>query len=196
MSVEATRRGFLRQLGFGVGVVALGGSAGLLMKPTVAEAAMPWHGYSQAQRNSMIIARGLQDAGKKVNGGIECKPWVQIVVPDASRSVVYVPRTINNGIGYSNDQRWEPSPDVVGWCKPIRNVVPGETLQMSLRTTTRQARTGGFWTPHTAIMVGVSSSGMQWVDSNFNEDLTVRSHFVLFSYFTDKVMAYSVYYFL
>jgi hypothetical protein len=119
-TAQVTRRGLLT-----LSVVAAGS---LLVKPATTHAGSLWHTYSQTQRNTLIVNRGLQDVG--ANLGIQCKEWVRSVVASASGGAVYIPPTAQNGIGWY----WLDSPDVYGMSKPFENLKPGEILQIHLRT--------------------------------------------------------------
>jgi len=171
-----------------------------LLIPAVAEAAKKkspppkkrreptWHDFSQDKRNGLILARGLDDEGE--DGGV-CKPWVEEVVSDASKGVVDLPLTTEGGYGCA----WERSRDV-GTYRQSRIPRPGEILQMKWRTVRRNPDTGGYWTPHTAIVYSISSDEMEWLDSNWLNDLKVRIHSVKWAEFRTKVICYSIYYIL
>jgi hypothetical protein len=167
---------------FGAVIAGIGGT--LLLKPEDADAAkknppMPWHGYTQSQRNFYILVRGTADLNQFVR--VECKPWLQRVVHDASGGIVTVPRTTNNGLGWE----WESSQDCVRYFKTIRYVVQGDIIQMRWKTAKRQPPEygGEYWIPHTAIVRSVSSTGMEWLDSNWYSKTAhnvVKSHPVIF----------------
>ncbi len=183
IEMQMTRRSFFRDMGG----VALGGSAALLLKPKGVDAAMPWHGYTQAQRNSLIINRASQNLWQCVN--YNCKEWAREVVASASGGVVYLPATDNNGIGW----RWMPSQDVSGSSKAVENVNVGEIIQMNWKMNSFVPLTGGYWTPHTAIVYGKDSSGMTFIESNWSYPMSVSTRYVRFADFYSKVFIDYIY---
>lgn len=187
MGVEVTRRGFLKRLG--VGVVALGGSAGLLVKPNVADAYnSTWHALPQWQRNQAIVNATYRDLGKYLGDPAgQCKVWVQNVVARASGYHVWLPLNAPDENGWY----WRQDQHVVGISKIPEYIKIGEIIQMHWRN-----QSTGNITPHTAIVIGTSSSGMEWVDSNWRKDFIVRTHTVTYSEFRARAVLYSVYYVL
>ena len=177
-----TRRGFLSGFGkIGIGVAVLGVGAVSLLKPEPAEAAMPWHGYSQAYRNSLILTRAWNSYGVKV--GLECKPWVRDVVLGASQSVVWLPAT--NPDNYT----WAWSQDSYGYnmSRPIRYAKPGEIVQMRLRN---------YPYLHTAIVSSVMSDRVGFIESNVSPPfgLTVGYREITFADFANgSIVFYSIY---
>ncbi len=174
-SVGVSRREVLG--GFGWLVTGLGSV--VLLGPKDAVAATPWHRLDQGTRNILIVGRGMQDIGKVV--GIVCKKWVQRVVKEASKSVVAVPGTTEDSLGCT----WYSSPDVKSDIfKTIRRAQFGDIIQIKWRTPNRQPlppiSSGDFWTPHTAIISRVTSSGVTWLDSNYVGINTVGEHIVKF----------------
>jgi len=120
--------------------------------------------------NSRIYIRGYADNGKYV--GLNCKEWARVVVRDATGK--NIPSTSYNGYGWY----WNWSPNVVAWRGPVDMALPGQILQMWW---------GGHYKPHTAIVLGQTSNGMYWIDSNWYWDKTVRIHWVSYSYFYSRV---------
>lgn len=140
-----------------------------------------WYQLSQSDRVSLVLARAKKDDKRYV--GVQCKVWVQRVFPDASRQVVTVPATRDNGEGSS----WYSSEffTVVG---DIKNAVAGDVVQM--RWTNSKQVTN----PHTFIVIIKQSDGVTVIDSNWNGDNTVRTHTVKFKDFTSAVNGrYTVY---
>lgn len=125
--------------------------------------------------NQRILDRAYRDINRDV--GVQCKPWVRNVVRDAVG--VYIPPTANGSIGWY----WNYSPDVVSWCGRVEYASPGQILQMWL----------GAWKPHTAIIVGMSPSGMYWIDSNWDTRYRpnhVLLHWLSYSYFYSRTGGY------
>lgn len=133
-----------------------------------------WRGLTQIERNQAILDRAYRDIGIDVK--MQCKPWVQRVVPDASRGVATVPATSPDPAGWY----WQMNAYAIRYYGNIRYVKPGWIVQMNLK------KTDGTITPHTAIVVGVSSSGVNWIDSNFyskTQPNVVTVHFMTFTDF-------------
>ena len=182
MSAQMTRRGLLAGLGkAGIGAAVLGVGAASLLKPQPAVAAMPWHGYSQAYRNSLILNRAWSDYGKKVYR--ECKPWVQDVVNSASQGVVMPPIT------NPDNCTWVWSQDVYGYymSRPIQYAQPGEIVQIRLRN---------YPYLHTAIVSSVMSNRVGFIESNVSPPygLTVGYREVTFADFANgNIHCFSIY---
>lgn len=176
MGVPVTRRKL-----FCFGSVALGS---LLVKPRVVNAGNnPWHALPQWQRNQAIVDATYRD----LDGyGGQCKVWAQNVVWRASKYHVWLPPNAPDAYGWY----WRQDQHTVGMSKIIEHIRPGEIIQMHWR------KADGAITPHTAIVVGVSSFGMYWVDSNFVQRLTVGLHRVSYGEFRSRAVSYSVYYVL
>jgi hypothetical protein len=141
-----------------------------------------WHNLSQNQRNSRIVERALQDVGDDV--GQSCKEWVRTVVRSASGNTVTIPPNS------SNDTRWQSDPDCHRYAPPFPPgaFVAGYIIQMRWRNN------DGTYYPHTAIVQSRNSSGMWWIESNWEGDEVVRRRFVPFSTFHAQVGSrYSVY---
>jgi hypothetical protein len=142
-----------------------------------------WHALSQSSRNSKILNKGLGEVGDTT--GLQCKEWVREIVKDASLNTVTIPST------KPNMYQWYPHPDVDGIPQPspITWAAPGSIIQMKWTTP------NGNVTPHTAIVKSHTSSGMYWVDCNWNFDTKVIVHFVAYSTFADRVgSSYTIYY--
>lgn len=149
-----------------------------------------WHAMTQAQRNQQILNRAYQDNGRYV--GLNCKQWVQAVVPSASAYAVTVPPTNSS----PNDWYWQHGPYVVQVPQPasILWAQPGWIVQMRM-----VAVSGGF-IPHTAIVVSVYGNIITFIDSNYYSStypLTVRVHSMTDTEFYSKVSGYqfTMYYF-
>ncbi|TAN58324.1 hypothetical protein EPN15_01445 [Patescibacteria group bacterium] len=142
-----------------------------------------WRNLSQGARNQAIVDRAAQDIGKYV--GLNCKKWVQQVVPAASRGVVNIPLTLPEADGWY----WDYSPYVVGMSGGIRAVQPGWIIQMNWLLSKG-------WTPHTAIVVGKTSTGVYLVESNWCDPpcYKVGLRWVSFTDFDAKAFRYTVYY--
>lgn len=179
--------------------VAIAASGMLFLGHSTAQAgrASSWHDYTQEKRNSLILARGLEDLEEDV--GIECKPWVQRVVAEASKGVVKVPSTKDDGLGSS----WYDSKDVAraDWAFPLLKtgiaLSGGYIIQMQWKTARYQKMTGGYWIPHTAILYRVSPKvvpkKMTWLDSNWVGKNTVGLHDVTIKDFEKNAIAYTFY---
>jgi hypothetical protein len=146
-----------------------------------------WRGLSQIERNQAILDRAYRDLDRNV--GVQCKPWVQWVVSEASRGVATVPLTAPNAYGWY----WQPGRYATRVYTNIRNVRPGWIVQMNLRFA------NGSVGPHTAIVVGVASSGVYWVESNYAVPNTVKLRFQSYADFERLTYIsgqyrYSVYY--
>ncbi len=136
-----------------------------------------WHGLSQNQRNAEILDVALDQVGDDT--GLECKPWVQAVVNEASNGTVNVPSNLN-------DYTWKSSSNVRVMPRPfpIETVKPGQIIQM------RWQNHDGSVYPHTAIVKSKTSTKMTWVDCNWRGDETVMTHTVYFSDFYWAVNGY------
>lgn len=110
-----------------------------------------WNSLSQAQRNQLIVSRGLQQLGQVT--GQNCKEWVRTVVNNASVGAVLLPSTRPNG------WQWYGNVHVrlVAQNACPANLQSGQIVQMRL--------TSGL--PHTAIIYSCSSWGMTWLDANW-----------------------------
>ena len=175
---DMSRRNFLGA----VGKAALVGTVALLPKAKIAQAAMPWHGYSQDYRNSLILTRAWNDYLKNV--GLECKPWVQNVVASASGGIVTIPTT------NPDNCTWRWSQDVYGYnmSRPIQYAKPGEIVQMRLRNNPYL---------HTAIVSSMQATKVGFIESNVvpPNGKTVGYREVLFSdfYSGNCIACFSIY---
>jgi hypothetical protein len=148
-----------------------------------------WHYWTQSQRNQAIVNTAFNDLNKNV--GVQCKPWVQNVVWAASGHQVWLPPTANGSLGWYWEFNAQYSSYVVGRSGGIRGVKVGEIIQMDwLRPRADHLN------PHTAIVIGTYYDGMEWIDSNWNNDTKVIRHYMSFSTFESKVYLYSIYYVL
>ena len=159
--------------------------------------AAQWKALSQTARNGAILDRAGQDLGQNV--GLQCKPWVSLVVSSASTGVASTTQTVTsptNMTTNANGWAWyQPSQFIVGMSTNIRYVQPGWIIQMRLHDPTTHA----FINPHTAIVQAISGSGVTFVDSNYVGTNTVGTHYMTFSDFEARVLEngvyqYSVYY--
>ena len=138
-----------------------------------------WEGWSQAERNRRILDYAVSDLGKNVT--LSCKRWVQeTVVFLASQKHVWLP------LNSSPDYTWEydPHQHAISMSMPIESAQPGNVVQMHITSTNL---------PHTAIVYAVSSSGLTFIESNWNWDTTVRLRTITFSNFKAQVTGYTVY---
>lgn len=159
--------------------------------------ASQWKAASQSTRNQMILDRAARDIGRYV--GIQCKPWVSKVVSDASSGTATVSPTVTSPWNTKVDPYgWALSPSsayTIGMSTDIRNVQPGWIVQMRLHNPVTHA----FTYPHTAIVAGRTTTGVNFVDSNYVATNTVGTHFMTFADFEAKTYEngayqYSVYY--
>lgn len=147
-----------------------------------------WGGASQGGRNQQIVNRARQDVGRNV--GMECKPWAQNVVRDASRGMSYPPQNAPNGYqwqggGYGSSY-YQPS--YIPYREPIYGAQPGDIVQMMW-----QNRNGTSY-PHTAIVTDRYNNGMSWTDANWYGDQSVYTHNVSYDDFRRAAGSnYSVY---
>jgi hypothetical protein len=188
MSAQMTRRGFVRfgAKAAGAATLVVGGAVGLLVnRPEDADVSnSTWHALPQWQSNQVIVNATYQDLYRS---GWVCKPWVRSVVSRASGGHVIIPSNAPDESGWY----WQQDQHVVGRSTIPEYIKVGEIIQMHWR------KLSGVITPHTAIVIGTSQSGMQWIDANwFNQDLTVRDHPITYSAFRAQAVSYSVYYIL
>ena len=138
-----------------------------------AAARVGWHGLTQTERNTRIVERAMEDLGD--NTGMSCKVWVQNVVNDASDGAVYPPQNLN-------DYTWRSHPYVHRYPHPFPNsgFRKGQIIQM------RWHQENGTTTPHTAIVVSKTSTGMTWIECNWSAPNVVSTRTVSFSTFLTK----------
>lgn len=144
----------------------------------IAMAQVGWHGLTQIQRNALILNRAQQDNGRYT--GMSCKVWVQNVVRSASGNVVNVPTN-------ANDYTWNssnPSSDVYRYPQPFpqRGFRPGMIIQM------RWHNNNGTFSPHTAIVMNRTSSGMTFIECNWTPSggQTVNTRTITYNNFYEK----------
>lgn len=148
----------------------------ILLIVTVPVQAAGWHSWSQSARNQHILDETYSYVNDYV--GQSCKVWVQTIVSDASGGAATVPPN------HPSLYMWYSGDDVAGRSGPIEFAVPGEIVQMLLSDGV---------TPHTAIVLGISSGGITFVESNWQNDEVVRIRNVPFSTFYNQVSAYTIY---
>ncbi|MCX6789754.1 MAG: hypothetical protein NTZ42_04075 [Candidatus Gribaldobacteria bacterium] len=154
--------------------------------------------YTEAQINSLILAAAAKDVGK-LKG--QCKPWVTALIPQAVSGRTIGPTELCN-LYYYNAQ-WNPAGNAkVVWQLYTPNscitsfpssLKSGQIIQLRWRPDVAK-----YWNccnngPHTAIIQSVSSTSMQWYDSNFNNDSIVRSHPFSLAQWQKYVVAWTVY---
>ncbi len=142
-----------------------------------------WHGLSQSSRDSIILSKALSHVGE--NTGLQCKEWVRDVVKEASQNSVTIPAT------KPNKYQWYSHPYVYGIPQPspVTWATPGSIIQM------KWVAPNGNVTPHTAIVKSHTSSGMNWIDCNWDSDTKVKVHFVSYSSFANAVgSSYTIYF--
>ena len=151
----------------------------LVLFVSVGSAFAGWHEYPQWQRNQMIVDRTYQDLNQYV--GQSCKVWVQTVVGSVSGGLVYPPQNATYPCSWRTDQAG--SPYCVDDGDSIQNASPGEIVQMIL--------TNG--KEHTAIVLGISSGGITFVESNWEDDEYVHVREETINEFNSHVSCYSIY---
>jgi hypothetical protein len=148
-----------------------------------------WQSMTQQQRNQAIINAGLN--GHSVSGvppialyniGLECKPWVQWVVSNASNNWVSLPATA------PDNYQWHPGAHVVQMSSTLPSLQPGWILQL------QRANNAG---PHTAIVLSASTAGIYLFDSNWVDWPQIQNevgiHFMTWPQFNSAFTQYSVY---
>lgn len=147
----------------------------------------PWHDLTQSARNKLIVNTALQDLGTIV--GKSCKEWVRAIVYEASDQHFSIPPTSSSLYMWQDD----PTGQAVGMSIPIKNVVPGQIIQMLLKNG---------W-EHTAIVYKKTSTTVTLIESNFdstpsvNSDAKVTTRTLTFSQFYSTLKnsgTYSVYF--
>lgn len=137
-----------------------------------------WHDLTQDQRNQAIVNRAFNDLYTYQGS---CKVWAQNVVWSASSNAVWLPTTIDPPGCF-----WNYSSYVISVSTNIRYVLPGQILQMHLKS-------GNI---HTAIVSGVYSNGVVFIESNWFGDGYVNLRYVSFTDFENQVGCFSVNYVL
>lgn len=158
-------------------------AVGLIAGVVVADSASWWHGLSQSSRDNKILSAALSHVGE--NTGLQCKEWVRDVVKEASQNTVTIPAT------KPNKYQWYSHPYVYGIPQPspVQWATPGSIIQM------KWTAPNGTVTPHTAVVKSHTSSGVYWVDCNWDYDTTVKVHFVSYTSFANAVgSSYTIYF--
>ncbi len=155
---------------------------------------------TEAQINQKILTGASKQIGW--NGG-QCKLWVQNLIPQVISGRTIGPTDTSNSKADFYNAQWSPvgSAKVVWQLYPKNSCIaifpsflkPGQIIQLRWRSDVAK-----YWNccnngPHTAIIQSVSSMNMQWYDSNFNNDLIVRSHPFSVSQWAKYVAAWTVY---
>jgi hypothetical protein len=144
---------------------------------------------TQQQRNQAIITTGLNGHSLSgvppialYNSGLQCKPWVQWVVSNASSGWVSLPAT------EPNNYQWNAGAHVVQMSSTLASLQPGWILQL------QRANNAG---PHTAIVLSASTAGIYFLDSNWVEWPQVQNevavHFMTLPQFNSAFTEYSIY---
>ena len=153
---------------------------------------LSWHALPQVDRNQKILDRAYRDEDKYVgdpNNWLtgQCKAWVQVVVYAASNGEVQLP--LNHPTDFS---RWIDDPEntdseyCIGRRGSILSAKPGEIVQVRWKDTYKEGPNN----LHTFIVVSVNFFKITVIDSNWEEDRTVREH-EIFTYQFDNDMAES-----
>lgn len=146
-----------------------------------------WHDLTQSARNKTIVNTALQDLN--VNVQKSCKEWVRSVVYEATGNHFSIPPTSSTLYMWQDD----PTGQAVGMSIPIKNVVPGQIIQMLLKSG---------W-EHTAIVYKKTSTSVTLIESNFDStpsndyDAVVKTRTLTFSQFYESLKNpgnYSVYF--
>lgn len=152
---------------------------------------LEWHNLSQFQRNHEILDRAAEDLGNDV--GLSCKAWVRKVIKDASNGKVHIPS--NNASG----DAWGPHPAVRrNSGTSILDAKPGEIVQMQWRDNPNVPPSHNM---HTAIVHFVSSNGVTFIESNFDDTPRtedgpeyVGTRYTSEEDFNSAVQSFSIYY--
>lgn len=121
--------------------------------------------------------------------GQSCKEWVRTVVYKASGNHYYIKPTSSSLYTWEND----PTGQAVGISVPISNVVPGQIIQMLLKSG---------W-EHTAIVYKKTSTTVTLIESNYDStpanvtDAKVKTRTMTFSEFYSGLKSsntYSIYF--
>ena len=146
---------------------------------------LPWHLKTQFARNVAITSVASGYIGQWT--GKSCKNWVRDTIISASGSHVVIPPNLDAPYDYM--WQYDSSGHTSGTNMPIANVLPGYVVQMHL--------TSGW--PHTAIVLGVTSSTITFIESNWDStpgidsDAYVRTRSITHAQFYSGVTSYSVY---
>jgi len=141
--------------------------------------------------NIRIWGRAIQDNGRNV--GVQCKPWANRVVRDATGF------SLPSTMPYPNDFKFYPGGhvekivdgNVIGGGTIERGIGLGNIIQMHINTRDYKG-------PHTAIFYMYYGNGMYWIDSNwfsrYGYPNYVFIHYVSWDWFRKYVgTKYSVY---
>jgi hypothetical protein len=148
-----------------------------------------WSALQQTQRDQAILTEALKYP-EGAWGGVnykgepnECKGWVQKVVYDASRKLVSLP--LNQPA--PNYEFWQNSTRVSGFCASPQMFQPGWIIQMRYYSQT----TGALLSGHTAIVINVTSTGINFIECNWQKDNRVyRRKTVSFADFLKQTKGY------
>ena len=154
-----------------------------------------WHELEQSERIQKILTVALNDYGDNV--GLSCKKWVQDVIRRASDGHVKVPLNTKKG------DSWQPDPEghVIRYRHNDRpallNTSPGDIVQIQWKQGLSSSNPD--YNIHTAIIFSVSSKGVIFIESNYDdtpeieEDAVVSVRFESETEFHERVQAFSVY---
>lgn len=185
-------------------IVACGTDNPVIVQPetesdyvSAAPSSFAWHYlYTDHGRNQKILDEA--SAWDGMNGG-QCKAWVQAkVVWNASGQNVWLPSNFTGG-GTYNLAKWNSSSDVQKIWQGANyspayfpnTLKPGQIIQLRWSSGARPSHLIG--QPHTAIIKSVSSTSMEWWDSNFVDANTVGDHSFTLSQWSRAVEAWTVY---
>lgn len=155
---------------------------------------------TEDQINQKILTGAIKQIGW--NGG-QCKAWVQNLVPQVVSGRVIGPNDTSNPSSDYYRARWSPAGSVrVVWQLYPKNycitsfpssLKAGQIIQLRWRSTVPWpcCQNG----PHTAIIKSVSTTNMEWYDSNFNpkKPETVSLHPFTMAQWQKYVAAWTVY---
>lgn len=157
-----------------------------------------WHTLSDAQRNQKILDEAKKWEGKQ---GGQCKTWVQTVVTNASGGLDLIPINFSGG-GTYHLAKWDEKDSRFKNVQMVwqgaymclasfpSSLRPGQIIQLRWGPCASPSSIIG--QPHTAIIKSVSSSSMEWWDSNFIGPNKVGYHlFPAYNWY--KVEAWTVY---
>ena len=141
---------------------------------------MTWTALTQAQRNQAIINAGIALLG---NVGLNCKDWARKVVQNASNASGGPQRNIPSTQAAPNDYMWVSDPYAIGQSTTMQLAPLGWIIQMRLKT----ASNPNVEVTHTAILYSRDANGFTFLDSNWLNDNTVRTHYMTFTDFNNKL---------
>lgn len=155
---------------------------------------LSWQNMTQQQRNQAIITTGLQGHNSSgvppiylYNPGIECKPWAEWVVSNASNWAVALPST-------GADYQWNPDPfhHVTQMSSASTPVQPSTLAALQPGWILQLQRAGGAG-PHTAIVLSATIAGVYFLDSNWVAKNEAGIHFLSVTDFNKDFARYTVY---